>query len=70
MGLALGDPTTHTEALAVRPYPLDPGDAMTIGGQYPPCPSCRGAMNQAARSQGATILYEWPGGSWTAGGQP
>lgn len=71
---ALGFPkstlATHTEARAVRQYPLRPGDVMTIRGQYPPCPSCKGAMNQAARSQGATIRYEWPGGSWTAGGRP
>jgi hypothetical protein len=61
---------THTEARAVTQYPLKPGDVMTIRGKYPPCPSCKGAMNRAARSQGATIHYEWPGGTWTAGGQP
>lgn len=68
---ALGFPrsslATHTEARAVRRFPLRPGDSMTIRGRYPPCPSCKGAMNRAAREQGATILYEWPGGTWTAG---
>lgn len=59
---------THTEARAVRHYPLQPGDQMVISGQYPPCPSCKGAMNLAARSHDATIRYEWPGGSWMAGG--
>lgn len=67
---ALGFPqstlATHTEARAVRHYPLEPGDIMEINGQYPPCPTCKGVMNRAASSQGATIIYLWPGGKWTS----
>ena len=66
---ALGFPqstlATHTEARAVKQYPLERGDVMEITGEYPPCPTCKGAMNQAASSQGATITYRWPGGEWT-----
>jgi nucleic acid/nucleotide deaminase of polymorphic system toxin len=69
---ALGFPkstlATHTEARAMRNYPLKPGDQMVIRGQYSPCPTCRGAMNSAAKTHGATITYEWPGGTWKAGG--
>ena len=69
---ALGFPrsslATHTEARAARNIPLQQGDQMVIKGSYPPCPACKGAMNQAARRSGATIRYEWPGGIWTAGG--
>jgi uncharacterized protein YukE len=69
---ALGFPkstlATHTEARAMRQYPLKPGDQMVIRGQYNPCAPCKGAMNRVARTHGATITYEWPGGSWKAGG--
>lgn len=69
---ALGFPrstlATHTEARAVRSTSLEAGDDMLISGQYPPCPSCKGAMNQATRSSGASITYQWPDGTWTAGG--
>ncbi|WP_423144718.1 hypothetical protein [Pseudomonas chlororaphis] len=33
---------------------------MVINGQYPPCPSCKGKMNNAATSSGAAIQYTWP----------
>jgi hypothetical protein len=60
---ALGFPrntlASHTEARAVRTMPLEPGGSMTITGQNPPCPSCKGAMNQAATESGATIRYQW-----------
>ena len=66
---ALGFPrsslATHTENRAVRQVPLQPGDTMNIAGQYPPCPSCKGAMNKAAKESGASINYVWPDGSWT-----
>ena len=69
---ALGFPksslATHTEARAATKIPLRAGDEMVIRGQYPPCPSCKGYMNRAAQQQGASIRYEWPGGSWTARG--
>jgi uncharacterized protein YukE len=70
---ALGFPQSvkaaHTEARAMRNYPLQPGDKMVIRGQYRPCPSCKGAMNQAAKTHGASIRYDWPGGSWKPGGR-
>jgi hypothetical protein len=68
---ALGFPrstlATHTEARAVR-VPMQRGDVMIIQGQYAPCPSCKGAMNRAARETGATIHYLWENQVWTAGG--
>ncbi len=66
---ALGYPrnslATHTEARAVRRPDLQPGDVMTIDGQYDPCSSCRTAMQTAARWLGITIHYMWSGGSAT-----
>ncbi|HYD38559.1 MAG TPA: hypothetical protein VEA60_13165, partial [Allosphingosinicella sp.] len=60
---ALGFPrntlASHTEARAVRNTQLRPGDVMTITGQSPPCPSCKGAMNATATETGATIRYRW-----------
>lgn len=68
---ALGFPqsslATHTEARAVRELELQQGDQMLIAGQYPPCTSCRGAMNRAASDSGAAIRYTWPDGEWVAG---
>jgi Pput_2613-like deaminase len=70
---ALGFPrsslATHTEARAVRQVPLQAGDEMLIEGSYPPCPSCKGAMNQAARNSGARITYTWDDQIWTTGGK-
>ncbi|BBL73232.1 hypothetical protein MishRS11D_03300 [Methylomagnum ishizawai] len=60
---ALGFPrntlASHTEARAVRDIPLESGQSMTITGQLPPCPSCKGAMNRAVQESGATIKYQW-----------
>jgi len=60
---ALGFPqntlATHTEARAVSQVPLEPGDHMTIDGQYPPCTSCKGKMKARATQSGATIQYNW-----------
>jgi hypothetical protein len=60
---ALGFPkntlASHTEARAVTHTPLQPGQSMTITGQRPPCPSCKGYMNRAAEESGATIRYRW-----------
>jgi len=59
---ALGFPqsslATHTENRAARNIPLQPGDVMVIHGQYPPCTSCKGAMNRA-NTNGATVIYVW-----------
>lgn len=61
---ALGFPrsslATHIEARAAKQIPLAPGDVMVINGRYPPCPSCKGKMNNAVNSSGAAIQYTWP----------
>jgi hypothetical protein len=72
---ALGFPrntlASHSEARALRTIRLERGETMVITGQSPPCPTCKGAMNQAARSTGATIIYRWREDgvtrNWTAG---
>jgi hypothetical protein len=60
---ALGFPrntlASHTEARAVTQIPLEQGQSMTITGQSPPCPSCKGYMNRAAEASGANITYQW-----------
>ncbi|QNH26354.1 hypothetical protein [Xanthomonas theicola] len=74
---ALGFPqntlASHTEARAVNNTPLRRWDTMTITGERPPCPSCKGYMNRAAQETGAMIRYQWREGGqtrrWTAGGQ-
>jgi Pput_2613-like deaminase len=72
MGFPKGQLASHTEAKAVTATPLKPGESMTITGQEPPCPSCKGYMNRAAKDSGATIQYRWRenGGTktWTANG--
>ena len=66
---ALGFPqntlASHTEARAVRGTQLEEDQSMTITGQNPPCPSCKGAMNRAAGESGATIKYQWRQGGKT-----
>lgn len=72
---ALGFPrntlASHTAARAIRNIPLQRGETTTITGQRPPCPTCKGVMNQAARDSGATIIYRWRENgvtrTWTAG---
>ena len=72
---ALGFPrntlASHTEARAITNIPLQAGETMTITGQFPPCPTCKGVMNRAARESGATIIYRWRENgvtvTWTAG---
>jgi len=62
---------SHTEARAARNIPLQRGETMTITGQYPPCRTCKEAMDLAARESGATIIYRWRENgvtqTWTAG---
>jgi hypothetical protein len=73
---ALGFPqntlATHTEARALKTA-LKPGQSMTITGQNPPCPTCKGRMNKAARESGGTITYQWRQGGktfqWNANSQ-
>ena len=73
---ALGFPkntlASHTEARAVTQTPLGQGQSMTITGQRPPCPPCKGAMNRATTESGATIRYRWRENGqtqyWPAGG--
>jgi hypothetical protein len=63
---ALGYPrsglATHTERWAIRLTDLRPGDVLDIIGQYDPCGTCVGAMQEAATRTGAVIRYWWPGG--------
>ncbi|TPQ30102.1 type IV secretion protein Rhs, partial [Burkholderia ubonensis] len=71
---ALGFPrstlATHTENRAMRQLEINPGDVVTIKGHYPPCKSCKGAMNRKAAEVGCTVNYLWPEGEWSAkGGQ-
>lgn len=65
---ALGFPkntlASHTEARAVQ-GPLEQGQSMTITGQRPPCPSCKGKMQQAAERTGSKIKYRWREGGKT-----
>lgn len=61
---ALGFPrsslATHTENRAARGTALQPGDVLVLHGQYPPCSSCKGAMNRAtAATPGARVVYVW-----------
>lgn len=67
---ALGFPNAqkaaHAEARAVK-YPLRKGDTMIIEGQYAPCPSCKGKINEAVRQTGATIIYKWGDNYWPRG---
>jgi hypothetical protein len=73
---ALGFPrntlASHTEARAIRNIPVQPGGTMIVTGQRPPCPICKGLMNQAARDRGARFIYRWRENgvtrTWTAGG--
>ncbi|HEV8280698.1 MAG TPA: LamG-like jellyroll fold domain-containing protein [Candidatus Limnocylindrales bacterium] len=69
---ALGFPqsslATHTERRAIAGTDLQRGQTMTIAGSYPPCPSCKGAMNAVVRSSGGEIVYTWDGYTWRAGG--
>jgi RHS repeat-associated protein len=66
---ALGFPkntlASHTENRAVRQTALQEGQSMTITGQRPPCPTCKGAMNKAAAETGAKIKYQWRSGGKT-----
>lgn len=67
---ALGFPqsslATHTERRILADTPLEAGDKLTIHGEYPPCPTCKGAMNKAGRESGADIEYRWGDSSWSA----
>jgi len=59
LGFLKGSLTSHTEAKAVSSNSLSKGQQMTIAGQNPPCPSCKGQMNRAAQESGSTIKYQW-----------
>ncbi|WP_374227277.1 RHS repeat-associated core domain-containing protein [Streptomyces sp. JJ66] len=54
-------------------HPLSPGDAVTMRGQLPPCPRCKGAMNRMVRELGVSVTYIWDGvkgaGTWRARGK-
>lgn len=61
---ALGFPkstlATHTENRAMRESDIAQGDSVLIEGEYPPCKSCKGAMNNKAKDVGADVVYTWP----------
>jgi RHS repeat-associated protein len=59
MGFPKGSLASHTEAKAIRNNRLKAGQEMRITGQLPPCPTCKGVMNKAARETGAKIRYRW-----------
>jgi RHS repeat-associated protein len=59
LGYPLSSLASHTEARAVRQNPLEMDQKMTITGQLPPCPSCKGYMSRAAAESGAAIEYQW-----------
>jgi hypothetical protein len=67
---ALGFPqntlATHTEARTARGvyFTLEKGDTVIIEGQYEPCSTCRGKMNDAAATTGAQIFYLWQDQMW------
>lgn len=69
---ALGFPksvqATHTENRAMRQLDMQSGDKVTLDGQYSPCSTCKGAMNGAVRDKGVSVQYNWPEGTWNAGG--
>jgi hypothetical protein len=67
LGCPRSTPATHTEARAVRSVPLQAGDEMVIHGSYPPCPTCKGLMNDAVEESGASIRYLWDDNEWIAG---
>ncbi|HWW62997.1 MAG TPA: RHS repeat-associated core domain-containing protein, partial [Thermoanaerobaculia bacterium] len=51
--------SSHTEARIVSRLALYEGEKMLIVGDEPPCASCKGYMNRAARVHGAEITYQW-----------
>ena len=65
LGFPKGSLASHTEARAVNNTVLNPGDNMTIVGQSRPCPSCKGAINKAAKETDASIQYKWREGGQT-----
>jgi hypothetical protein len=58
-GFPRGQLDSHTEPKALRKHALKEGQTMTITGQKPPCPTCKGVMNKAARETGAKVRYQW-----------
>lgn len=71
---ALGFPrstlATHTENRAMRDLmpDLKSGDTVRIKGEYPACPSCKGAMNRLHEKTGTRIIYVAPATKpWEAG---
>ena len=59
LGFPLSTLATHTEARAVTQIKLSAGQRMEIIGKYPPCNSCKGKMNKAVATTGASITYYW-----------
>src|SRR5206468_9178624 len=66
LGFPLSTLATHTESRASRQIRLNPGDIMFIEGTKSPRRPCRGAMNRAAKENGAVIIYRWGSEEWIA----
>lgn len=49
MGFPKGPQASHTEPKIISTAKPKPGQTLTIIGNNPPCPSCKGAMNKAAK---------------------
>ncbi|GGV69313.1 hypothetical protein GCM10010261_63770 [Streptomyces pilosus] len=76
--------SSHTEPRVIRmsgttsmdingdPYsklaPVNKGDTVTIHGLNPPCPSCQGRMEKAAKELGVTFVYKQGNREWSWGG--
>ncbi len=70
MGVRTGkEPAGSGRISAYMTKPYSVGGTPSDLSEYAPCPSCRGAMNQAAGASGARIIYSWPGGVFVAGGE-
>lgn len=60
MGFPKGQLASHAEAKTVTTTVLKPGETMTIAGQDPPCPSCKGYMNRRRNKGTFLIMGECP----------
>lgn len=59
LGFPKSSLATHTEARITKKVKVKKDEKLTITGQYPPCPSCKGKMNKAAQENGGAVEYQW-----------
>jgi len=66
------DLLAHNDTQGTPGQPNLQGREYNLQGQYPPCPTCRIAMRQAAQRTGATINYSFNGNtvSYSGGSDP